>query len=135
MKITPNSPAREPDLHIVLNERAGIIQETMTAGAADVVIEIVSPESEDRDMIDKYYEYQSGGVREYWMINPVRKQADFYILGDEGLYQRIELREGIFQSRMLPQFILDTTVLWKPDLLEDDDAIRSLVAEMLKEQS
>ncbi|MBZ0277489.1 MAG: Uma2 family endonuclease, partial [Anaerolineae bacterium] len=86
MKITPESPAREPDLQVILKGRTEIIQETMTAGAADVVIEIVSPESENRDMVEKYYEYQGGGVREYWLVNPQRRQADFYVLGDDGLY-------------------------------------------------
>jgi Uma2 family endonuclease len=131
MKITPESPAREPDLHIVLKERAGIIQDTMTAGAADVVVEIVSPESEKRDMVEKYYEYQAGGVREYWLVNPQRRQADFYVLGDDGLYQRIELHDGVFRSRALPEFVLDTTVLWDDAALEDDERIRALVDTML----
>jgi Uma2 family endonuclease len=135
MKVGPESSAREPDLHIVLNERANIIQETMTEGAADVVIEIVSPESESRDMVEKYREYEAGGVREYWLINPARKQADFYNLGAEGLYQRLETQNGIFRSKILPRFTLDTAVLWQADILEDDDRIRMLVDTMLNKEN
>jgi Uma2 family endonuclease len=135
MKTSAAAPAREPDLHIVLNERANIIQETMTEGPADVVIEIVSPESESRDMVDKYREYEAGGVREYWLINPTRKQADFYNLSDEGLYQRIETQNGVFRSKTLPRFILDTAVLWQTSILEDDDRIRTLVDDMLNKES
>jgi Uma2 family endonuclease len=135
MKINAESPAREPDLHIVLNDRANIIQDTMTEGPADVVIEIVSPESESRDMVEKYREYESGGVREYWLMNPARKQADFYSLSEEGLYQRIETQNGVFQSKTLPRFILDTAVLWQTDILEDDDRIRMLVDTMLNKEA
>ena len=110
MRLKPGTPGHEPDLQIVLNEHADIIQETMVNGPADVVIEIVSKESQNRDLIDKYEEYETGGVREYWLFNPLRKQSDFYALGDDGLYRRIEPKD-------------------------DDDRIRALVDEMLKKDS
>ncbi len=135
MRIKPGSPGREPDIHVVLNDRVQIIQDTMTAGPADIVIEIVSKESQDRDLIEKYEEYESGGVREYWLINPLRRQSDFYSLSEDGLYQRIELKNGLFHSIVLPRFHLDTSILWQPERLEDDDYIRGLVDAMLKEES
>jgi Uma2 family endonuclease len=135
MKITPDSPGREPDLHIVLNERAAIVQETMTAGAADVVIEIVSKESQYRDLVEKYEEYQAGGVREYWLVNPLRQDTDFYWLDEEGRYRRIVPQEGIFHSKVLPQFSLKTALLWDDNFLQDDDQIRALVDSMLKKEN
>lgn len=131
MRVRPDAPGREPDMHLVLNERAAMIQETMTDGAADIVIEIVSRESQTRDRIDKYDEYEAAGVREYWLIDPLRKQADFYTLGDDHLYRRIELKDGEFQSLVLPHFRLDTEVFWQTNQLEDDAFIRSLVDRML----
>ncbi len=131
MRVRPDVPGREPDMHLVLNERAAMIQETMTDGAADIVIEIVSRESQTRDRIDKYDEYEAAGVREYWLIDPLRKQADFYTLGDDHLYRRIELKDGEFQSLVLPHFRLDTEVFWQTNQLEDDAFIWSLVDRML----
>lgn len=132
MKIAPESSAREPDLHIVLNERAGIIQDTMTAGPADVVIEIVSVGTQQNDLITKYEEYEAGGVREYWIINPLREQSDFYLLGENRLYRRIELKEGVFHSSVLAGFSLNTGLLWDEDVLQDVERIQRLVEAMLK---
>jgi Uma2 family endonuclease len=133
MKITPKSPAREPDLHIVLNERAHIIQDTMTAGPTDVVVEVVSPESIDRDTQEKFAEYEAGGVREYWLFDPQMQTANFYALDANGIYQVIAPTDGIFRSTVLPRFSLPVDVLWQPDILENDDQIRVLVDAMLKD--
>jgi len=133
MRVTPDKPGREPDLHLVLNDRAEIIHDTITDGPADVVIEIVSKESQTRDRIDKYDEYEAAGVREYWIIDPLRKQSDFYALGDDLLFHRIELKNGIFHSHVLPRFWLDTAVFWRTSVLDDDEFIRTLVDQMLKD--
>jgi len=132
MRITPTSGAREPDLHIVLTERAAIVGETMTAGPADVVIEIVSPESVQRDKEEKFAEYQAGGVREYWLFDPTKKETFFYHLDDTRHYQLIALDNGIFRSRVLSHFWLNTPVLWQ-DPLPDDKQIDAMITAMLKE--
>jgi Uma2 family endonuclease len=51
------------------NERLGIIKERLT-GAADLVAEVISPDSRRRDRIDKRDLYEQHGVREYWLIDP-----------------------------------------------------------------
>lgn len=132
MRASPDSPSREPDLHIVLNGRSSIIKDTMTDGPADVAIEIVSLESRERDLVEKYEEYEAGGIREYWIFNPLRQQADFYVLGEDKLYKRIELKDGVFQSVVLPRFSLDTGILWQPERLQDTDYISGLVDAMSK---
>jgi len=131
MRLKPGKQGREPDICLVLNERASIILDTMLDGPADAVSEIVSPESVDRDLVEKYDEYESYGVREYWVINPVRKQTDFYVLGDDKLYHRIELVNGVFHSSVLPQFHLSTNRLWDISFLDDSDNARDLVDAML----
>jgi Uma2 family endonuclease len=132
MKVRPDLPGREPDLQIVLADRTDIIKDTMTVGPADVVIEIVSESSIARDRGDKFAEYQAGGVREYWLIDALPREADFYRLGDDGLFHRIELQAGVFRSTILPRFQLEVSVLWQTELLEDDEQIRALVDTMLK---
>ncbi len=133
MKIMPNSPAREPDLHVVLKERADIVQRTMTAGAADVAIEIVSEDSEERDTEEKFAEYQAGGVREYWLFDPLKQDAKFYLLDENGQYQLIELEDGVFHSSVLRNFQLDTSVLWR-DPLPTGKEIEAIVETMLKKE-
>ncbi len=42
-------------------------------GAPDFIIEIVSPSNPSDDYIRKLYYYKNYGVREYWIIDPQRK--------------------------------------------------------------
>jgi Uma2 family endonuclease len=52
-----------------------------------------------RDRGDKFVEYEAAGVREYWLIDPDRKQAEFYQLAETGRYQLAALDgEGRFYS-------------------------------------
>ncbi|MBI5670016.1 MAG: Uma2 family endonuclease [Chloroflexi bacterium] len=131
MRIKPGSPGREPDIHIVLKERAHILQRTLTAGPADIVIEIVSEESVERDTETKFEEYQAGGVREYWLFNPIDKTTKFYLL-EGGKYRLVELQDGVFQSTVLSRFRLDTRRLWRAPLPTNRE-ILALVEAMLKE--
>ncbi len=87
---------REPDVLFVSQARLGIIQETHLAEPADMVIEIISPESIDRDRGAKFSEYEQARVQEYWLIDPIRQQAEFYRLGKDGYYRTVPTPEGIF---------------------------------------
>jgi Uma2 family endonuclease len=61
--------AVQPDVIFIANERLGIIGERVQ-GAADLVVEVLSPDSRRRDRIDKRDLYEQHGVREYWLIDP-----------------------------------------------------------------
>jgi Uma2 family endonuclease len=83
------------------------------------VVEIVSPDSRGRDRGDKYYEYEQGGVREYWLIDPLRKQADFYQLGEDGLYRTVSADEaGVYRSRVMEGLWIKVDWLWQEPLPE-----------------
>jgi Uma2 family endonuclease len=108
---------REPDLLFIAWEHLDRLQETFLAGPADLVIEIISPDSLSRDWEDKFVEYESGGVAEYWLIDPERKQADFYVLDAEGHYQRKPVEaEGVYRSEVVRGFWLKEDWLWQEPL-------------------
>ncbi|MEW6209961.1 MAG: Uma2 family endonuclease, partial [Acidobacteriota bacterium] len=82
-------------------------------GPADLVIEVISPESRARDRGDKFYEYEQGGVREYWLIDPLRRQAEFYQLKEDGIYRPASAdEEGIYHSRALDGLWIRVEWLW-----------------------
>src|SRR5689334_11489142 len=56
----------------------GRIRRTVVEGAPDLIVEIVSPDSQNRDRRDKYLEYGDAGVREYWLIDPLSQTLDAY---------------------------------------------------------
>lgn len=131
-RLSPELSAREPDVLIVLNEHLDRIKATYLDGAADIVMEVISPESIERDYGVKFREYEQGGVREYWLIDPERRIADVYELGENALYRRRPLdAEGRMTSGLLPKFALSPDLLWaeqKPDHI----GILKLVAGLLE---
>jgi Uma2 family endonuclease len=114
MKTGPDLPSRSPDILFVANAHRSRLKRLCLEGPADVVVEIISPDSRHRDRRRKFGEYEQGGVREYWLIDQPRKQAEFYQLGDDGVYHRIPVGEdGIFHSVVLTGLWLKVDWLWQ----------------------
>ena len=76
MKLSLRPSGREPDV-LFISERLRLLQNNYLDGGADLAIEVISPDSRTRDRRDKYQEYEQAGVREYWIIDPIRQQAQF----------------------------------------------------------
>lgn len=115
----------EPDVLVVLNKNESRLRKAHLDGPADLVIEVISPDSIERDRIKKYNDYESAGVSEYWLIDPERETAEFYQL-TEGHYRLAETPDGVYHSRVLPGLRLP--MIWlqaaqQPELL---DALRSM---------
>jgi Uma2 family endonuclease len=107
---------REPDLLFVKREHLARLQLTYLDGPADLVIEIVSPESARRDRADKFYEYAEGGVPEYWLIDPEHRRAEFYVLENDYYMPIFSGRMGRYTSAALPGFWLQAEWLWQDPL-------------------
>ena len=108
---------REPDIIFIHSSHLDRLKETFLDGPADVAVEIISEESVDRDRIKKFSEYESGGVTEYWLIDPIRKQAEFYRIGDDKCYHTVMLdAEGKYHSEVMQGFWLKPSWLWQDPL-------------------
>jgi Uma2 family endonuclease len=117
MKTGPDLPGRSPDLMFVSKKRLHQVKTNYLQGPADLAVEIISPDSRARDRGEKFYEYEQGGVREYWLIDPVRKQAEFYELGKNGIYRLMNVGEdGILRSQVLMGLWLQVSWLWQSPL-------------------
>ena len=115
---------RMPDVSFFRRDSLGKLRRTYSEGGADLVIEVVSPESRGRDRGDKYFEYEAAGILEYWLVDPERRQAEFYRLQEER-YQTVSPDvEGRVYSEALPGFFIRVDWLWnRPRVL---DALREL---------
>ena len=117
MKLENRPSGREPDVLFVSNDRLDSLKEMYLDGPADLAVEIISTESRARDRGDKFYEYEQGRVSEYWLIDPIRKQAEFYVLGDDNIYHPASLNpEGKFESVVLKGLQLKVDWLWQEPL-------------------
>ena len=66
----------EPDISVIcdtskLNDRGCI-------GTPDWIIEIVSPSSKQMDYFIKLMKYRNAGVREYWIVDPLKNRIMVY---------------------------------------------------------
>lgn len=117
MKTASSLPGREPDILFVATENLSHIKANHLEGPADLVVEIVSPESTERDRGAKFLEYEQGGVREYWLIDPLRTEADFYQLASDGLYHPAVLdAAGCYHSIVMPGVWIKPDWFWEDPL-------------------
>ncbi|HZL35572.1 MAG TPA: Uma2 family endonuclease [Tepidisphaeraceae bacterium] len=120
MKTGPDLPGRAPDILFVAKKNLGRLKKNHLEGPADLVIEITSRSTRATDRGDKHYEYERGGVKEYWLLDPERKQAEFNILGRDGIYQPAILgRDRVFHIAAIKGLWLKVDWLWqRPAKLE-----------------
>jgi Uma2 family endonuclease len=86
-------------------------------GPADLVVEIISPDSRGRDRGEKFYEYEQGRVSEYWLLDYLRRQAEFYQRGADGIFRPVPVGEdGLYHSAVLAGLWLKVDWLWQEPL-------------------
>jgi Uma2 family endonuclease len=113
MKTGPKLPGRAPDVLFVAKKNAHPLKRLYVDGPADLVVEIISIGSRSTDRGAKYYEYEQGGVKEYWLIDPERRKAEFYRLGRDGTYQLVPVEDGTFHSAVMKGIWLKVDWLWR----------------------
>lgn len=108
---------REPDTLYISNAHLDRVKKTYLDGPADMVIEIISEESGTRDRGEKFFEYEAAGIPEYWLIDPIRQQAEFYRIGTDNRYHFVlPDAEGIYHSEAVPGFWIKVSWLWQEPL-------------------
>ena len=115
MHLHAGPSVREPDLLFIRTENLDRLKDTYLDGPADLVVEIISPESIGRDRGEKFVEYEQAGIPEYWLIDPIREQAEFYRLERER-YRLTDIQNGMFYSTVLPDFRLRVAWFWEDAL-------------------
>ena len=126
MKIGAGLPGRSPDVMFIATVHQDRIRRNYLDGPADIVVEVISPESRVRDTVDKLREYAQGGVPEYWLVDYENQQSRFYSLDGNGAYQEISVgSDHIFRSRVLPGLWLDVRWLWQRPLPTTRDLLRA----------
>ena len=132
MRAHPDLPARSPDIAVVLPDNYSIIQNNQLTGPANLVIEIVSPESHRRDRVEKFAEYERGGVPEYWILDPIRQETLFYGLNTQGLYEPLAAdKDGIFHSQSIARLQPPADIFWQ-DTLPEGQELLNLIKAMLQ---
>ena len=102
-----------PDVSFILKERLRIVK-THIHGPPDLVAEILSESTANRDLVEKADRYLACGVQEYWIIDPRnRSLAVWYNTGPKDAPQWEKHRGDVLESRLLPGFRITAKEFWK----------------------
>ena len=101
-----------PDLVFVANEHLDRIRDGKVWVAPDLVVEVLSPSTEDEDRGPKFLAYQRAGVPRYWIVHPVTFLIEEYKLTPEGyLRSQTILRGEPFRPGSFPGLVIDLAAL------------------------
>jgi len=93
----------QPDLVIVCDKSK--LDHRGCKGSPDLVVEITSPSTFQKDLKEKFILYERVGVLEYWIVYPEENTLSVFHLTQEGKYSRPEvyteqdsIKVGIFED-------------------------------------
>ena len=81
--VLSNEDVLQPDILYISSRRENIITEINIQGAPDLVVEILSPGTADRDRTVKRARYFVHGVQEYWIVDPQAKTIEVLTAGQD----------------------------------------------------
>lgn len=102
----------QPDILFIADERLDIVRDVVH-GAPDLLIEILSPGTRERDRTLKRHLYARHGVRELWLVDPEERKVEVHRLDPAS-----ETSPGIFADRdtltsdVLPSLRLLLESIW-----------------------
>lgn len=102
----------QPDLCVICDPAK--LDDAGCIGAPDLVVEILSPGNNKRELKNKYEVYEESGVKEYWVIHPNEQTLLIYSLTD-GKFQASKLfTSGDFaESVCVPGMRIDLEKLFE----------------------
>ncbi len=105
-----------PDIVFISHDREHFIHDDEIRGAPDLVVEILSPGTEERDKGYKKGLYARYGVCEYWIIDPKARMVEVYTQNREGFRLVKACGPGtLIKSLLLPALQLEVEELFRKD--------------------
>ena len=93
----------QPDLLFVAADRASIIGEKFISAAPDLVVEVLSPSTENRDRTLKTKLYARFGVRELWIADTKERRIEVFTNSGDGFRREAAYGPGtVLRSTLLP---------------------------------
>jgi len=102
----------QPDICIVCDPSK--LDDAGCVGAPDLVVEILSPGNNKKELKYKYEVYLESGVREYWVVHPEEQTLSVFTLKEEGyIPSRYFVAGDLVSSAVVIGFELDVEDLFK----------------------
>ena len=91
----------QPDLMVICDLEENLDERDYYMGIPDLVVEILSESTRDKDLIKKLDLYKTCGIKEYWIVDPFNCQIMTYLfrerkIADFKTYRKDETAESFF---------------------------------------
>jgi len=93
----------QPDLLIACDTQDKVDDKGKYSGIPSIVIEVLSPSTRSRDMIEKLNSFMQGGCNEYWLVDPIKRCIYQYGFKDKN----IELYEVYREEDKFYSYVFD----------------------------
>lgn len=105
----------QPDICVICDTSK--LDDRGCLGAPDIVVEILSPGNNAKELKNKYDIYEESGVKEYWVVSPQDETFVKYTL-ENGKYvpARVMVAGDIVTTEVLPGFELDLAKIFEDNL-------------------
>jgi Uma2 family endonuclease len=105
----------EPDVVFFGAAKAARLRaKTLKFPVPDFVCEVLSNSTAKRDRGVKFQDYEAHGVREYWIVNPERRELEQYVLEKERYVLRMKSRTGEVASAAIKGFRAPVAAFFDP---------------------
>jgi prevent-host-death family protein len=84
----------QPDLLIACDTDETVNEKGRYMGTPSLVVEILSPSTRSKDMVDKLNTYMISGVKEFWVVDPKKKAVLVYSFKDYEIDEYATYHEG-----------------------------------------
>ncbi|MBB2145466.1 Uma2 family endonuclease [Pedobacter sp. LMG 31464] len=97
----------QPDICVVCD--LSKLDDKGCIGAPDLVVEILSPGNNKKELLNKYKVYEEFGVKEYWVVSQSDQSILIYTLDNDGKFRpsKIFTLSEKITSSVLPGFVLN----------------------------
>jgi len=89
-----------PDLSVVCDPEQ--ISEKGCVGAPTLIVEVLSPSTAGHDLNEKLHCYLQAGVQEYWVVSPVTRTVQRYVLNGDSYILQVFDETDILSSPTFP---------------------------------
>lgn len=95
----------EPDVCFFGRAKADLFERgQMRFPAPDLVVEVLSESTAEKDRTIKFDDYAAHDITEYWIVDPRHETIEQYVLQAERYELLLKAKDGTIESVVLPEF-------------------------------
>jgi len=106
----------EPDvIYLGIAKTRLIGPDTLRFPIPDLIVEVITPSTEQRDRGIKFQDYSLHEVREYWIVDAVAETVEIHRLAGNVYPPALPQREGVAQSEVISGFEIPVRAIFAKD--------------------